>query len=111
MRKLKTKSIRERASASKITRDAKMLTSASIIIVILSTTVLRKYLPVSAREIKLITFSFPIDHKVLKWPENTVEFSKANSVFAEWREDTKDIVKGCIKNDFEMWKIHKIVVD
>lgn len=37
------------------------------------------------------------------------KFVKENSVFADWRTDTRDVIEKVLENDMNHWKVNKFV--
>jgi hypothetical protein len=49
--------------------------------------------------------------KMIKKVKEIRHFSKPSSVFAKWKNDTKDIIEKCYETDMALTKIHKFIKD
>lgn len=53
----------------------------------------------------------PLYTKPIKIKKTTRAFSKFNTVFREWLDDTKDVLDSIIDHDSKYWKVDRFVKD
>ena len=50
-------------------------------------------------------------HKQHRLNEENTKFIKSKSVFAEWKEDSYEVIERCLAHDFDHWKIGRFIKD